>query len=230
MIFLGIIYSMIIVLMVGIAGFYLPWFGKRLLIYRKISVPSTKDTSILLGVIASFAGVMILLRITVFWEVMLAFIFLLFLLLIGWMDWHTGYILDQLTIGGSLVIIAIQLGWNSSVLGYQLINSMFIFLLLFLIAKGTNRLGQGDAKLMGMCALLMNWQSILLALWLASTSGLVFMAIQIHRKKIEIRKYALPFGPHLALGSFSSYLYGDQVINLFFSKYVLSTLVVHILY
>ncbi|MCH5584044.1 A24 family peptidase [Shimazuella sp. AN120528] len=224
-----VFYLLITVLCSGLLGFHLPWIGKRLLVYRKIPLSNTKDVSIFLGVIASLAGGMIVFRFSFFWEVMLAMIFLFLLLLIGWIDWHTGYILDQLTISGSLVIAGIQLVWNPSELSSKLVGSISIFLLLFLLAKTTNRLGQGDAKLMAMCALLMNWQSVLLAIWLASISGLIYLTIVSFRKKIGMRKYALPFGPHLAFGSFSSYLFGEQLNHLFSSEVVLSILSVHIL-
>lgn len=215
MIILEILYFLFWVLCC-VLSFYLPWIGRKLLKFRKIPIQEQKDTSIILGVVASVSGVAVLFRSLNFWEILIAFIFLLLLLLIGWIDWHTGYILDQLTIGGSLVIVGFELIFYPSILPVQLINSILIFLCLYLLAKGTKRLGEGDAKLMAMCALLMDWQSVLLALWIASISGLVFMTILSLHKKIEIRQYALPFGPHLALGAFSSYLYGEQALNLFF--------------
>lgn len=228
MIILEIIYLPFMVLC-SVLSYYLPWVGGKLLTFRKIPISEQKETSFVLGIVACIAGVAIMFRSNYFWEALIAFIFLLLLLLISWIDWHTGYILDQLTIGGSLIIVGLQLVFHSSVLPSQLLSSVIIFLCLYILAKGTNRIGRGDAKLMAMCALLLNWQSMLLALWIASISGLIFIVIGALRKRIEIRQYALPFGPHLALGAFSSYLYGEQVLHLFFDKHVLSTLAIHIL-
>jgi prepilin signal peptidase PulO-like enzyme (type II secretory pathway) len=174
----------------------------------------SKNTSLVLGFMGSVSSAAIIYQRLSWWETILAFIFLLLLLLIGWIDWHTGYILDPLTIGGSCIFVGFQLSFYTSSFLFQLFTSILIFLCLYVLAKGTKRLGEGDAKLVAMCALLMDWQSVLLALWIASISGLIFISIRALQKKITIRD-ALPFGPHIALGAFSSYLYGEQVLNLF---------------
>lgn len=204
------------VLSTVLVGYYLPWIGKKILVYRKITIPTSQNSSLLLGGIASFIGGVMVMDMFFFWEIGLSLIFLVLLLLIGWVDWHTGYILDPLTIGGSLLIVTMQCIWNPSILPSRLGGSISIFLLFFFLAKVTKRMGQGDAKMLAMCALMMDWQSVLVAIWLASISGLVFVIILAVRKKIEIQKFAFPFGPHLAFGALSSYLYGEWVIRLFF--------------
>jgi leader peptidase (prepilin peptidase)/N-methyltransferase len=211
---LGISFSLIIALACGLIGLFLPVLGKKLLHYRGIISPHV-DKSVSLGIFAAIGGVSIVLQIKEPSQLFLSFFFLFVLLLIGWVDWHTGYILDQLTFGGSILIIGIQLISYPSMVPFHLAVSVSSYLFLYVVAKGTNRLGIGDAKLVAMCALIMGWQEILFALWLSSISGLLYVGILIIRKKINFRSYSLPFGPHLAIGFFLSYLFGENISYLF---------------
>jgi prepilin signal peptidase PulO-like enzyme (type II secretory pathway) len=215
MIKLGMIFILVVVLFSGLFGFYVPWFGKKLLLYRKITFPPSSDYSFILAGLASLGVGAIFLQIEPTLQVGLAWIFFFILLFIGWIDWRTGFILDQLTIGGSIILLGFEAVRELTALPIQLAGSICLYLFLFAIAKWTKRLGPGDAKLMAMCALVMHWQYILFALWLASVSGLVYVAILWIRKKRITQSYALPFGPHLAFGSFFAYLFGEQVIQFF---------------
>ncbi|WP_028775486.1 prepilin peptidase [Shimazuella kribbensis] len=206
--------SLIIALSCGLVGLFLPFLGKKLLHYRGIVSPSA-DRSVFLGILAAIGGVSIVLQIEEPSQLILSFLFLFLLQLIGWIDWHTGYILDQLTFGGSILIVGIQLIFNPSMVPIHLAVSASLYLFLYAVAKGTNRLGLGDAKLVAMCALIMEWQDILCALWLSSISGLLYVGILVIQKKMISRSYSLPFGPHLAIGFFLSYLFGENIACLF---------------
>jgi prepilin signal peptidase PulO-like enzyme (type II secretory pathway) len=183
----------------------------------------------LLAILGGAGGGFIFFQLHTIFEAGIALLFLYILLLIGWIDWHTFYILDQLTIGGYVIFVFLLAIHNLSSLPYQIATSIVTYLILLAVAKSTNRLGQGDAKLMALCSLMISWQGVLFALWLASISGLLYVAFLFSRRKFSLND-ALPFGPHLALGAFLSYLISLRCSIFFSCKSVLSTLLAHILY
>lgn len=211
-----------------VCAFYLPMLGSRLLIYRKIDHSFVNRPSLVLAIIAGFVSIATFFHIDNNSDRFISLLFLLLLLLIAWIDLHTGYILNELTFGGMIIFFCYQGIEHGSQLPIYLLSSFVTGILLTLLAKFSKGIGLGDAKLMAMCALVISWSSIIIAFWIASVSGLIY--ILYLRKKVTIhRKYAIAFGPHLAFGAYFSFLYGRELIE-HFSKYVvLSTLVAHIL-
>jgi leader peptidase (prepilin peptidase)/N-methyltransferase len=222
--------SIISVVLVSISSFYLPSLGKKLLAYRNISHESLHSYSFLLAILGGVGGGLLFFQLHTILEIGIALLFLFLLLLIGWIDWHTSYIFDQLTIGGYVILVILLAMHDLPSLPYQMGISIVTYLILFAIAKGTNRLGQGDAKLMALCSLMINWQGVLFALWLASISGLLYVVFLFIREKTFSLNQELPFGPHLAFGAFFSYLVSLRCSIFFSCKSVLSTLLAHILY
>lgn len=84
--------------------------------------------------------------------------------------------------------------------------------LLFLIAViSRGGMGGGDIKLAAVLGLLLGWQQILVALFLAflagSLAGLTLLMLKVVRLK-----EAIPFGPFLGLGAVITILAGDKII------------------
>jgi prepilin signal peptidase PulO-like enzyme (type II secretory pathway) len=207
--------EIVILVLAGVAGFYIPLLGKALLTYRQIPLPNVPTTSpwyalfAMIGIGLVFSQEYMGLKFT-----QAAFFYLL-LLLISWMDAHTGYILDQLTCGGAFVLLLFQCFIEFQIIPIRLLVAMICYGLLYLVVR-QGKLGLGDVKLLAMCALVLEWTNLMFAIWIASISGLLFVFWR--GKNYQV---AFPFGPHVSFGVFFSYLFGDAV---------LSTLLTHILY
>ncbi|MBN4062999.1 MAG: prepilin peptidase [Alkaliphilus sp.] len=85
--------------------------------------------------------------------------------------------------------------------------------LLFLaIAVVTGAMGGGDIKLMAVLGLILGWQSILLITLLSFVIGAVISLILLITK-IKGRKDEIPFGPFIALATYITILFGQEIIN-----------------
>jgi|GEM_PF-424172 len=83
-------------------------------------------------------------------------------------------------------------------------------LLLALIKNGA--FGGGDIKLMAAVGLMLGWQHIILAFFMALLIGGLYAALLLVSKRRD-RKDMMVFGPALCVGIFVSMLYGDIIIN-----------------
>ena len=84
----------------------------------------------------------------------------------------------------------------------------------FLIAIITKGMGIGDAKLVGLGGLMVGIPDILLAFWLATISGTIYIVYRwMIGRKIQ-RKDPIPFGPHLALGIALAYTSSDLIYRI----------------
>ena len=76
-------------------------------------------------------------------------------------------------------------------------------------------LGLGDVHLMFMLIPFLNWQQLLLVIFLASIIGCVGgVAMKIFQRR-EIWRFEVPFGPYLALAALTAYFFGANIINFY---------------
>jgi leader peptidase (prepilin peptidase)/N-methyltransferase len=78
-------------------------------------------------------------------------------------------------------------------------------------ATGREGMGGGDIKLLGMIGAFLGWQSVPFTMLMSSLSGSV-VGLSLMWWTGSDTKYAIPFGPFLALGAITYLFYGDQVI------------------
>ena len=79
----------------------------------------------------------------------------------------------------------------------------FIFIWLFwLISKG--KIGRGDAKLSALISLFLGLWGWLLAIFVASFFGLLFVLIKVRCGKMTVKE-GIPFAPFLILGGIASF-------------------------
>ena len=95
-----------------------------------------------------------------------------------------------------------------------LVITIFL-LLLFILSKG-GAIGGGDVKLMGAAGLYLGLSKTLFAFFLACLIGSI---IHIIRMKFFGANRELAMGPYLAISLFISLLYGDSLINVYFSLF-----------
>ena len=83
---------------------------------------------------------------------------------------------------------------------------------LFIIAKLSDGMGEGDVKLFAACGLLLGWKLILLTMLISSVLAALVGGLLIATKKAN-GKTAIPFGPYIAVADAISYLAGNNLIN-----------------
>jgi prepilin signal peptidase PulO-like enzyme (type II secretory pathway) len=77
-------------------------------------------------------------------------------------------------------------------------------------------MGGGDIKLMSVCGLLLGVVNTFLALFLASVLTLMFLVLTGGLNKGNLKK-EIPFGPALSMAVFMCYVFGEGVLNRYFS-------------
>ena len=82
-------------------------------------------------------------------------------------------------------------------------------------ASGGRAIGGGDVKLMAACGLLLGWKLIILAFLIGCVLGAV---IHVIRMKVSGEGRVLAMGPYLSLGVLISALWGEQMLNWYFTR------------
>lgn len=124
---------------------------------------------------------------------------------------------DELTLGGAALFFAYsffnpaisQLNAILSGLGAALFFSGFFFF--YLKIRKIEGLGFGDIKMVLLMGLFLGLHRLVVAIFLASLSGLLVGIFLIIFKKKNL-KFALPFGPFLSLGSYISLFWGPDIL------------------
>lgn len=92
-----------------------------------------------------------------------------------------------------------------------------IVLAVLYYATGGKAIGGGDVKLMAACGLLLGWKLIILAFLLGCVLGAV---IHVIRMKVSGEGRVLAMGPYLSLGVMIAALWGEQMIEWYFSQWL----------
>jgi len=91
---------------------------------------------------------------------------------------------------------------------------LFAFAAGYKLLTGKDGMGGGDIKLLAMVGAFLGWRGALVTLVVAACLGsLIGIALIICKGKNL--KYALPFGPFLAIGALCALLFGEQLIRLY---------------
>ena len=147
-------------------------------------------------------------------------LFLLILIALAFIDFFHMILPDELTLGGAAVF-ALYSFFNPFVpvleaLATALGASLFFASLYFLYLKvrKIEGLGFGDVKLMILLGLFLGLKKLVIALLVASVSGLLVGLFFILFKQKDL-KLALPFGTFLALGSYVAVFWGEIIFDFF---------------
>ncbi|HSQ35906.1 MAG TPA: prepilin peptidase [Candidatus Binatia bacterium] len=144
-------------------------------------------------------------------------VFICLLIVLAAIDLKYMILPDELTLGGTAVFFIYSF-FNPAVstlnavlsgLGAALIFSGFFFF--YLKVRKIEGLGFGDVKMVLMMGLFLGLQRLVVAIFLASFSGLLVGVFMMVFKKKDL-KFALPFGPFLSLGSFIAVFWGDAIL------------------
>ena len=145
------------------------------------------------------------------------FLFCSALVVITFIDLEHQIIPDEISLSGIVVGFICSFfitghGWINSLLGI-LLGGGFLWLVAYgyQLATGRDGMGGGDIKLLAMMGAFLGWKAVLFIIFASSLLGSVIgVSIMLLQKKDS--KFAIPFGPYLALGAVLYIFYGRQVI------------------
>lgn len=125
-------------------------------------------------------------------------------------DIYTSIIIFAAIIGIVFVIIE-KLVYGDNVF-YLLAGAIAGAAIIGLIVFITKGMGEGDIEIAGVCGLFLGLRGILLALFLSVICGGI-VGIFIVVLKLKKVKDKIAFGPFIALGTFISIMYGNEIIS-----------------
>jgi len=146
-------------------------------------------------------------------------LFLCLLIALAFIDLQHMILPDSLTLGGALVFLgyAFVHPWISAqdaILSALTAAALFAGLYFFYLkVRKIEGLGFGDIKMMLLLGLFLGHRMLIVAILVASFSGLLAGFFFILFKKKDL-KFALPFGTFLSLGSMIAVFWGDSILGL----------------
>ncbi|MCM8711507.1 prepilin peptidase [Clostridium sp. SYSU_GA19001] len=143
-------------------------------------------------------------------------VLILFLIVIGMIDFDTTDVYFKTTLSGIITGIAFLLYIyfsGQSITAYILgaVLGGGVISLIILITRG---MGWGDAEICVLCGLFLGFRLTLVMLFAAFVFGGI-IGILLIIFKIKSRKDYIPFGPFLALGAVTAIFIGERVIQLY---------------
>jgi leader peptidase (prepilin peptidase)/N-methyltransferase len=112
---------------------------------------------------------------------------------------------------GSLIIPKITF-WTSLIGLISGGGSLFLVATVYQWLFRREGMGGGDVKLLAMIGAFLGWKAVILTILLSSFFGSV-IGIVVMLIKGKDFKYAIPFGPFLALGAVISLFWGEEMIR-----------------
>lgn len=101
-----------------------------------------------------------------------------------------------------------EISSSSMLIGFFVISLPLFFIAIIL----KDSMGGGDIKLMAVSGVFLGWQNIILAFLIGSLVGSLVSIILILLRKIN-KNEMIPYVPFLAMGIYTSSLYGDVIIR-----------------
>jgi len=127
--------------------------------------------------------------------------------------------LPLLWLGIFLSLFDVYVDLETSVIGamagYMSLWSIFI---LFKLITGKEGMGHGDFKLLAMLGAWLGWKPLLVVILTSSVVGAV-VGISMILMRLTERSTQIPFGPYLAAAGWMTLLWGDQLLQFYFSLF-----------
>lgn len=124
---------------------------------------------------------------------------LLFCLCISIFDCRNFKIPDTMIMSLALILVAIDISFDSYNILHRVFNSILFFVIFFLIHKIPGGLGFGDVKFAGILSYAMDFQNSLYAFFFASLSAIIFILIKF--SFFNAKTSRIPFAPFLSFGT-----------------------------
>lgn len=158
-------------------------------------------------------------------ELFVYFVFISALIVITFIDFAHGIIPDTISIPGVFVGFGASFflstpGYLNSIIGIALGGgTLFAVAAAYYFITGREGMGGGDVKLLAMIGAFLGWRGVLLTLLAGSLAGSVIgVFVMLIFKKDS--KFALPFGPFLAIGAAIYLFCGERLIDWYIIRVV----------
>lgn len=147
------------------------------------------------------------------WEAVAFAVSALVLLFIFVYDLKHQMILDIVTIPAiaAAIAAAVALGWNLQSAFVGAVIGAGFFALQFVASRG-RWIGGGDIRLGALMGILLGWQQLLAALFLAYVGGALIAVALLARGRAGLQS-RLPFGVFLTAATIVMILYGEEIID-----------------
>jgi len=113
------------------------------------------------------------------------------------------------------VFVDLETSAIGAMAGYMSLWSVFI---LFKLITGKEGMGHGDFKLLAMLGAWLGWKPLIVVILTSSVVGAV-VGISMILLKMTERGTQIPFGPYLAAAGWMTLLWGDELMQLYFSLF-----------
>ena len=132
-------------------------------------------------------------------------------------DIESHYVYNSTIIFGlilGIIYIAVAYYFNHIGIVNNILGGLFGYLIIFLIVKITNAMGEGDADIAGICGLFIGVKGIIVALFLAIViAGIIASILLIF--KIKDRKSEIAFSQYIAIGTFLWLTIGEKILKIY---------------
>jgi len=149
-----------------------------------------------------------------------AALFVWFTIALAFIDQHTGYLPDDLTLPLLWIGLLANLGGAFVPLADAVIGAAAAYLFLwsvnalFRLARGIDGMGYGDFKLYAAVGAFLGWKFLPLVILLSSIVGLVFGSAQMFAARRGWDwKFRFHFGPYLALAGVVALFWGQAIMQ-----------------
>ena len=114
---------------------------------------------------------------------------------------------------GLLASYFLSVGIFNSILGILAgSGSLFVVAAGYQLITGREGMGGGDMKMLAMIGAFLGWKGVIITIFSGSFIGAVLGTVLMLAKGKD-SKYAIPFGPFLALGAIISLFFGEAIIK-----------------
>src|SRR6185503_18968566 len=149
-----------------------------------------------------------------------AALFVWYTIALAFIDQHTGYLPDSLTLPLVWIGLVANLGGAFVPLADAVIGAAAAYLFLwsvnalFRLARGMDGMGYGDFKLYAAVGAFLGWKFLPLVILLSSLVGLVFGSLQMFSARRGWDwKFRFHFGPYLALAGIIAMFWGPAIMQ-----------------
>jgi len=172
-------------------------------------------------ILTAFLFVLSYLRFGLSIEVVFGIVLSSIVIIVTFIDIDHHIILNRFTV----ILIAVAIPYHLLITEISLLNAFLGFIvgggILFVLALiGT--MGGGDIKIMAGYGLILGFPNVLMAIYLSFILGALILSPGLIYHKIKGKAYnsKVAFGPFLSLGALITYLYVDEIYNMYLNIFL----------
>ncbi len=187
---------------------------------RKERLETHKWGELVTELVSAVGAVLLFIKFGVSLNFFAVIIFCASLLAVSRIDMQAMIIPDAITLSGTIVGFILSslnydpyMDWKSSLAGILIgFGMLYVPAYIFRLMKGTDGLGGGDIKLIGMVGSFIGAQGVLFTIFLASLTGYFFGLARAICRKIPSNA-VIPFGPFISSSAIFYVFFGKIIIN-----------------